>query len=693
MSAFGQTQLVNSFETSADMAGIVVRDATATQTQTWATDGMSALKIGFNPVAWPVVADRLSAPQNWSGEGGVAFDAIDLSNSPLYLGFALYSAPVISGNDYGWGGAYTIPSGKTMTLYMPFTGTPNPMTYGMRVLPPPVRHAFKIGWTPAADFDLSHIYTLNFNTHAPSTTVSVAVDNVRLTEPFSQSSLSGIIDAFGQFSKWDWPGKLVSTADFGLRASEEAGSLAAHPGATDRDRWGGWTTGPKLTGTGYFRTTQYGGKWWLVDPDGYLFFSAGVDVVDGSDLANATFTQNREYMFQSLPAIGAPLSNHYVTATAYQGPISSGTAYSYYTANLERKYGSNYMTSWRNTTTARLKSWGFNTLGNWSDDAYCRSRTLPYTAPLSYPSTHAHVPTNGIIWSPMDDPFDPKFQTDVANSFAGRITPYKTDPYCIGYFVDNELSWTGSGTNARYGLAIGALGLNATSSPAKQEFLRELQSKYGTIGNFNAAWKTTFTAWSGLNNPYTPPSTLNSAMTTDMGQFVLKFAQQYFRIISAQIKQQDPNHLYLGCRFSSFTPEVTTAAAQFCDVVSFNVYATQLSATNWGFLTGLGKPCVISEFNSGATDRGPIAASLVDAIDQNGRAANYQSFVQSVLANTALVGFHWYKYVDEPITGTVFNGENFNSGLVDVTDTPYPELVSMAQQMNYQIYAVRGVSK
>jgi hypothetical protein len=40
-----------------------------------------------------------------------------------------------------------------------------------------------------------------------------------------------------------------------------------------------------------------------------------------------------------------------------------------------------------------------------------------------------------------------------------------------------------------------------------------------------------------------------------------------------------------------------------------------------------------------------------------------------------MVGTHWFQWADQPSTGR-FDGENYNIGLVDVTDRPYPDLVA-----------------
>ena len=43
-----------------------------------------------------------------------------------------------------------------------------------------------------------------------------------------------------------------------------------------------------------------------------------------------------------------------------------------------------------------------------------------------------------------------------------------------------------------------------------------------------------------------------------------------------------------------------------------------------------------------------------------------------------LVGTHYFQWADQPSTGR-FDGENYNIGLVDVTDRPYPDLVRGAE--------------
>ncbi len=68
------------------------------------------------------------------------------------------------------------------------------------------------------------------------------------------------IDEFGQYIHKDWPGKTHSLKELIAHGKAEDRDLAAHPGPTDRDKYGGWTAGPMLKATGFFRVEKYRGK-------------------------------------------------------------------------------------------------------------------------------------------------------------------------------------------------------------------------------------------------------------------------------------------------------------------------------------------------------------------------------------------------------------------------------------------------
>ena len=67
----------------------------------------------------------------------------------------------------------------------------------------------------------------------------------------------------------------------------------------------------------------------------------------------------------------------------------------------------------------------------------------------------------------------------------------------------------------------------------------------------------------------------------------------------------------------------------------------------------------------------------------------WTDYMESVLAHPNFVGAHWFQYVDSPLSGRAFDGENYNVGFVTNTDIPYPEMVEAAQKFNRALYPRR----
>ena len=216
------------------------------------------------------------------------------------------------------------------------------------------------------------------------------------------------IDTFGQYNHQEWPGKTHTTGDIKAQYLAEQTDIANNPGPQNWDQYGGYLKGPKLAATGHFRTEKYQGKWWLVDPDGYLFWSAGIDCIGSGD---GTPTSGRE---------------NYFTVIASGG--------NFYQANLQRKYGSNWSALSFDFTHNRLRSWGINTFGNWSNQSMYLLRKTPYTVAIS---------SNGV---PAATSNNSAFRTALNTRLTAEVGKSASDPWCIGYFVDNEIHDWGDGT-------------------------------------------------------------------------------------------------------------------------------------------------------------------------------------------------------------------------------------------------------
>jgi hypothetical protein len=381
-------------------------------------------------------------------------------------------------------------------------------------------------------------------------------------------------------------------------------------------------------------------------------------------------------MFGWLPTQDDPLARYFGRATASQGPVRDGATYDFHLANLERKYGADWKPAWRWMTMERLRSWGFNTVANWSDGSMAQGG-MPYVTTSGYSGSYTWI-TLGT--SGMGDPFDPRWEAALRAGAAKTITPVAWDPWVLGHFVDNELPWTSS-------VAATVLGLKAENSPAQTAFTAALREKYAEIGALNQAWGTAFESWAALGAPKTP---LTVAAQKDLSDLLRLFARRYYGKVREAVKDADPNHLYLGSRINNYVNEVVEAAAEFCDVVSFNVYRRSIDAAQWTHLAGLDKPAIIGEFHFGALDRGMFHTGLQAAADQKQRAAYFRGYVESVLAHPSFVGAHWFLLYDQPLTGRTLDGENYNIGFLTVTDTPYPEMVREARTVHGAMYGLRA---
>ncbi len=527
----------------------------------------------------------------------------------------------------------------------------------------------------SAKFDRVESINLTIDPSSPATTLYF--DHICAlpvgTSFAPPSDISGIADKYGQFAWDDWPGKLHSDADFTERKAAETKDLKSSPVPADRDRFGGWANGPTLEHSKYFTTAKYDGKWTLVDPDGHLFLSLGIDCVAP---ASPTVITGRENLFAWLPSQSDPLAATVTSVITKSG--AKETHVDLLKANLMRKFRVNWLDDWRSEAQRRLPSWGFNTIGNWSHSGFYSHSRVPYVATISIGGNHVKI--DGLI----HDPWDPQFEIDTESAVRATTAKVEGDPWCIGYFVDNELTWGWNGS-----LATSALHMDAVSSATKRAFIAILQAKYPSIDALNSAWGTNIDSWATLGKPYTPPASSANAMAADMSAFRTAHAEKYFTVVRDALKANDPDHLYLGCRFASSSPEAVAACSKICDVVSFNVYMRRINTSQWNdWLRGVDKPVLIGEFHFGALDRGLFRVGMQGATDQAQRAQCFREYVGDVIKDPHFVGCHWFCYYDEPLLGR-FDGENFNIGFVDVTDTPYPEMVAAARQALAHPYSER----
>jgi hypothetical protein len=438
-----------------------------------------------------------------------------------------------------------------------------------------------------------------------------------------------LVDEFGQWAAEEWPGKAHSLAELKAGWDEEEKSLTH--GEFGYDPYGGYQSA-QAKATGFFHVEKLDDRWWLIDPEGHSFFSVGADVMVPW---SGTRTGGRDGVFAALP----PAELKPPSFRQNQ----SGTV-SFYTWNVLRRFGSDWSQPWVDLTLRRMDAWGLNTIANWSDPRLGAAKRMPYIVMLR------GWGIDGSAYLGLPDVFADEFSKKVDAAAAEGCAPRKDDPWLLGYFIANEPPWPGR--EAEIVAAILAGPDNAIQRQAKM---------------FLAAEDT----------------------PRRRREFVEHAIERFIETVNAAIRKHDPNHLNLGLRFGSRPSEAMLRASRDFDVFSMNSYGYEVNREAVdAAIRVTNKPVLIGEFHFGTPGRG-LAAGLVQTKNQAERGAAYRYYVENAAANPAIVGVHWFQWTDEPNTGR-FDGENYNIGMVDVTDRPYQELVDAMKAAHRRLFDVHS---
>lgn len=380
---------------------------------------------------------------------------------------------------------------------------------------------------------------------------------------------------------------------------------------------------------------QENDRWWLTTPAGKPFFSLGVCCVGPGD------------------------------ARAEYNPKNPGyAAFRHYPDNA----------AWADATLSRLKSWGFTTVGGWSDlDDLRRSprMDLPYTLVL-----HMGASAGAPWW----DMWDPKVIAAMDEIARKQIEPVRDDPRLLGYYTDNEMGWWNA---PLFQMAL----QEKPGSGQRGELLKLLRRQYGDdwrrlLKDFDPQDADSFAALERGGMLFLRPGGQGVRVVRE---FAGLLARRYYALCRQIIRKYDPRGLILGDRYQSFYyPEVARACREGVDAVSTNVNP------NWNdgalvrfYLDTLHrltqKPILVGEFYMTATENrsgdNNSSSGFPVVPTQRERAVGFRNTLTAFATTPYVAGADWFQYSDEPGKGRG-DGENYDMGLVDVEDRPYEEITA-----------------
>lgn len=385
---------------------------------------------------------------------------------------------------------------------------------------------------------------------------------------------------------------------------------------------------------------------WLVTPEGQRFFSLGVNTTNGG-------TDDEK----------------------------AKKAHAYY-------WGRFYptLTAWGESAESRLKSWGFNTAGGWSEASGVM--TMPIIPEIDLGRN------SKLHWY---DIFDPSMQEDADEIAREIVSRYKDNPRVLGYFTDNEVGWW--------------------NSPL---FLWHLERGWA-FSSKRVLWQLLYDRyegkWEKLLADFVPAKGFDSFEKLKdtgaalklrpggrgievIGRFTRMIAGRYYELAYRAMRKADPGALVVGDRLPLYYDQNAVLAQKgFVDVLSTNYNVD--CEDGWVapyYFEGLrelsGTPVLISEYffaadenRSGNLNNG----HLMHVRTQEERARGAARAMENFASFPNVAGVHWFQFSDEP-TGGRSDGEDFNMGLVDIHDKPYELLTEAFTAVNARVPAIHAAS-
>ncbi|MFC2116786.1 T9SS type A sorting domain-containing protein [Bacteroidota bacterium] len=340
--------------------------------------------------------------------------------------------------------------------------------------------------------------------------------------------------------------------------------------------------------TGFFHVKEVNGAWYLIDPLGNLFISIGVTSVEKGGGID-------------LPG---DLETFYFNNLGMWSDVSI--------ENIPISPRFNFLQGFKNTTTARKDLFNRNIL-------------------------------------PV---FDSEFKSYCDTKAATFVAPYKTNPWVLGYYSDNELVF--------HKLRLeDYLGLPATDS------------NFATVHRWMINRK---------GEGY-------SVSEADRMEFKGFVASTYASAVKLGLKKHDPNHLYIGCRLhaaAKYDKYILRGIGEHVDVNSINFYARWEPSDSdmdlW--LSEAGKPFLITEFYTKARDTGLPNASGAgwEVYTQQDRADFYENFTMRLLSHPGSVGWTWFRYIDK---------DEVNKGVISIDYQWYTTLLESMVNIGKDVYNLR----
>jgi len=442
------------------------------------------------------------------------------------------------------------------------------------------------------------------------------------------------------------------------------------------DRWGGLpgVKPDQITSSNpesFWRTGKKNGRHVMVDPDGNIALLHGVNGVAPETIKEASSAMGQK-------EFKAKFGTDWLAWASWAGQVVADAGFNFFSINTKRA------SVYADKITADIE----NTLHNPIEDKQLSHVELAYllrTFRNDYnTASHSQRAFNDSELNVMALIFDP-YYLDYIDGIAkrcGEISRGKKN--FIGWFLDNELEFrvvndTKPGVYLKDWLQLETGEGHCQAAQYAKEYAKKfMQDKYHV-------------------DPV--PANVTQAMED---AFLLEVCRYYYRTASAAIRKYDPDHLVMGSRLHGrprTTSQILKACAEYCDVVSMNIYAMWEPQDNYFvnnysvWVSEWDKPFIVSEFyirDLDATYEGKPYSKNGEGggwyvRGQEDRGRFYQGYTRKLTSYSNCVGWEWFQMTDDYAES--YNGWN-NKGIVDPKYVPYEGIISYMRRHNWNIYQI-----
>jgi hypothetical protein len=338
---------------------------------------------------------------------------------------------------------------------------------------------------------------------------ATAVEPSRLAEPRLPKGV--LLDELGQSTTREWPGRTRGLDELKTRLQAQVAAADSHRWPAGFSAWGGMAARREPAKPGrFFRTHHDGTRWWLLDPEGHPFWSAGLVSVRVDTAANYDGLERAlAWMPPSDRRVRGDLRRARRRPEVDQLP--GRELHPDVRERLVRAVDRDHA---RRAAPARVQH--DRQLVGLGD----RPRgALPVRAA-------ARVGREGapFIFRDFPDVFDPRWDAD-AERFGAQLAETRDDPAFIGYFLMNEPTWG----FARETPASGML-FNTPQCATRRALADALAKKYGDDRSLSNAWGFDTSLAAVREGAWT--RTLTPPAERDLAEFSGVMVEKYFGALS-----------------------------------------------------------------------------------------------------------------------------------------------------------------